>query len=168
MPYITWKEFLRIFHTSINFLFLFLSSFLPSTLLCITFLFSLPSTSLPSYHPTWHSISSFITLSISIDTLCPLPLPPPQYRTLRRDAEGLNEELEISSLDPKEAHSKFVARVNSFKQVRISYFAFDYTIKIVAVLIWFDILSHTIVIFFRLTAHPHPYDIFIKKKLPLI
>ena len=31
--------------------------------------------------------------------------------------EGLNEELEISNLDPKDAHTKFVARVNSLKMV---------------------------------------------------
>ena len=41
-----------------------------------------------------------------------------QYRTLKRDMEGLQEELEISNLDPKEAHTKFVARVNSLKMVR--------------------------------------------------
>lgn len=33
--------------------------------------------------------------------------------------EGLNEELEISNLDPKDAHTKFVARVNSLKMVGI-------------------------------------------------
>jgi hypothetical protein len=33
--------------------------------------------------------------------------------------EGLHEELEISNLDPKDAHTKFVARVNSLKMVRI-------------------------------------------------
>jgi archaellum component FlaC len=38
------------------------------------------------------------------------------HRTLKRDAEGLSEELAIAALDPKEAHSKFVARVNNFKQ----------------------------------------------------
>ena len=32
--------------------------------------------------------------------------------------EGLSEELEISNLDPKDAHTKFVARVNSLKVVR--------------------------------------------------
>ena len=39
-----------------------------------------------------------------------------QYQTLRKDADSLSEELEIASLDPKEAHSQFVARVNNFKQ----------------------------------------------------
>jgi len=36
----------------------------------------------------------------------------------RRDAKELSEELEISGLDPKEAHAKFLARVNDHKQVR--------------------------------------------------
>jgi hypothetical protein len=29
-----------------------------------------------------------------------------QYRSLRRDADALNEELEIASMDPKDAHTK--------------------------------------------------------------
>jgi len=37
------------------------------------------------------------------------------YQSLRKDAESLQEELEIASMDPKEAHSQFVARVNNFK-----------------------------------------------------
>ena len=39
-----------------------------------------------------------------------------KYQALRRDAESLDQELEIASMDPKEAHSQFVARVNTFKQ----------------------------------------------------
>lgn len=38
-----------------------------------------------------------------------------QYQALKKDSESLQEELDIANLDPKEAHSKFVARVNSFK-----------------------------------------------------
>ena len=37
-------------------------------------------------------------------------------RNLKKDADALHEELEISNLDPKEAHAKFTARVNDFKQ----------------------------------------------------
>ena len=40
-----------------------------------------------------------------------------RYQALRRDAESLEEELEIARADPKEAHAQFVARVNNFKQV---------------------------------------------------
>lgn len=38
------------------------------------------------------------------------------YQTLKKDTDSLHEELEIANLDPKEAHTKFVARVNDFKQ----------------------------------------------------
>ncbi|RYH14277.1 hypothetical protein EON65_33875 [archaeon] len=34
---------------------------------------------------------------------------------LRKDAEGLQEELDIANMDPKEAHTRFVQRVNFFK-----------------------------------------------------
>jgi predicted nucleic acid-binding Zn-ribbon protein len=34
---------------------------------------------------------------------------------LKKDADALREELEIASLDPKEANAKFTARVNDFK-----------------------------------------------------
>jgi len=37
------------------------------------------------------------------------------YQSLRKDADSLQEELEIASMDPKEAHAQFVARVNNFK-----------------------------------------------------
>ena len=39
------------------------------------------------------------------------------YQLLKKDLDSLIEELEIASLDPKEAHSKFVARVNDFKNL---------------------------------------------------
>jgi len=39
-----------------------------------------------------------------------------RYQSLRKDAESLDQELEIASRDPKEAHAQFVARVNNFKQ----------------------------------------------------
>lgn len=39
-----------------------------------------------------------------------------QYQSSRKDAESLQEELDIANMDPKEAHAKFVARVNDFKQ----------------------------------------------------
>jgi intraflagellar transport protein 74 len=38
------------------------------------------------------------------------------YQSLKRDLESLHQELEIANLDPKDAHTKFVARVNDFKQ----------------------------------------------------
>ena len=94
----------------------FLASYFPSFLSYLLNTLFLP---LFLFHPLQHFLPSSL----------------PQYRTLRRDAEGLNEELEISSLDPKEAHSKFVARVNSFKQVRISRVLFHNTIKIIDLLI---------------------------------
>lgn len=34
---------------------------------------------------------------------------------LKKDADALREELDIASLDPKEANAKFTARVNDFK-----------------------------------------------------
>lgn len=37
------------------------------------------------------------------------------FITLQKDADSLREELEIANLDPKEAHSKFVARVHDHK-----------------------------------------------------
>lgn len=37
------------------------------------------------------------------------------YQSLKRDADSLQEELDIANMDPKEAHNKFVARVNNFK-----------------------------------------------------
>lgn len=37
------------------------------------------------------------------------------YQSLRKDADSLQEELEIASLDPKEAHTAFMNRVNDFK-----------------------------------------------------
>lgn len=37
------------------------------------------------------------------------------YQSLRKDSEALREEIEIASLDPKEAHTRFVARVNNLK-----------------------------------------------------
>lgn len=37
------------------------------------------------------------------------------YQSLRKDYESMTEELEIANMDPKEAHTKFVARVNEFK-----------------------------------------------------
>jgi len=37
------------------------------------------------------------------------------FQSLKKDADALQEELEIASMDPKEAHSQFVARVNNFK-----------------------------------------------------
>jgi intraflagellar transport protein 74 len=39
-----------------------------------------------------------------------------KYISLKREAESLEEELNIANLDPKEAHAKFVARINNFKQ----------------------------------------------------
>ena len=39
-----------------------------------------------------------------------------RYQALKKDAESLDQELEIASMDPKEAHAQFVARVNKFKQ----------------------------------------------------
>jgi len=38
------------------------------------------------------------------------------YQGLKKDCDALQEELDIASLDPKDAHNKFVARVNQFKQ----------------------------------------------------
>lgn len=35
--------------------------------------------------------------------------------SLRKDASAINEELDIAGMDPKEAHAKFVQRVNDFK-----------------------------------------------------
>ena len=37
------------------------------------------------------------------------------FQSLKKDADSLQEELEIASMDPKEAHAQFVARVNNFK-----------------------------------------------------
>lgn len=37
------------------------------------------------------------------------------YQSLRKDSEAIREELEIASLEPKDAHTRFVARVNSLK-----------------------------------------------------
>lgn len=37
---------------------------------------------------------------------------------MRKDIENLQEELDIANLDPKEAHAKFVSRVNDYKKVR--------------------------------------------------
>jgi intraflagellar transport protein 74 len=37
------------------------------------------------------------------------------YQSLKKDATSLQEELDIASLDPKEAHTEFVNRVNNFK-----------------------------------------------------
>jgi len=37
------------------------------------------------------------------------------YTSLKKDADSLKDELEIASMDPKEAHTQFVARVNHFK-----------------------------------------------------
>lgn len=37
------------------------------------------------------------------------------YQSLKRDLAAVQEELAIANLDPKEAHTKFVARVNDFK-----------------------------------------------------
>jgi len=37
------------------------------------------------------------------------------HQGLKKDADSLRQELDIASLDPKEAHSRFVARVNEFK-----------------------------------------------------
>jgi chromosome segregation ATPase len=39
-----------------------------------------------------------------------------QIQGLKKDSEALQEELDIANLDPKDAHTKFVARVNAFKQ----------------------------------------------------
>ena len=39
------------------------------------------------------------------------------YQLLKKDLDSVVEELEIASLEPKEAHSKFVARVNEFKNL---------------------------------------------------
>lgn len=39
-----------------------------------------------------------------------------QIQNCRKDSENLQEELEIASLDPKEANTKFVSRVNDLKQ----------------------------------------------------
>ncbi len=38
-----------------------------------------------------------------------------QYQSLLKDANALQEELEIASMDPKDAHNAFVSRVNEFK-----------------------------------------------------
>eukprot|EP01038_Epipyxis_sp_PR26KG_P011164 gene11164-14981_t len=38
------------------------------------------------------------------------------YQSLKKDYDSLQEELEIANMDPKEAHAKFVARVNDYKQ----------------------------------------------------
>ena len=40
-----------------------------------------------------------------------------QLSSARRNYESLSEEYDIAMLDPKEAHAKFVARVNEHKQV---------------------------------------------------
>ena len=37
------------------------------------------------------------------------------YQSFKKDADSLQEELEIASMDPREAHAQFVARVNNFK-----------------------------------------------------
>ena len=37
----------------------------------------------------------------------------------RKDLVVLEEELQIASLEPKEAHQRFIARVNDFKQVGV-------------------------------------------------
>ena len=42
-----------------------------------------------------------------------------QINLARRDLDELKEELEIAGLDPKEAHAKFLKRVNDHKQVRV-------------------------------------------------
>ncbi len=51
-----------------------------------------------------------------------------QIQAKRREVATLQEELEIANLDPKEAHARFVARVNDFKQVChcSSYILMDY------------------------------------------
>jgi intraflagellar transport protein 74 len=38
------------------------------------------------------------------------------FQTLRKETESFKEELDIANMDQKEAHAKFVARVNDFKQ----------------------------------------------------
>jgi hypothetical protein len=43
-----------------------------------------------------------------------------QLATAKRNFDSLSEEYDIAMLDPKDAHSKFVARVNEHKQVRSS------------------------------------------------
>jgi hypothetical protein len=40
-----------------------------------------------------------------------------QLTTAKRNFDSLSEEYDIAMLDPKEAHTKFVARVNDHKQV---------------------------------------------------
>lgn len=40
-----------------------------------------------------------------------------QLATARRNYDSLNEEYDIIMMEPKEAHAKFVARVNEHKQV---------------------------------------------------
>jgi len=42
-------------------------------------------------------------------------------QSLRKDAEYLQQELDIANLEPKEAHSKFVTRVNDFKKTTKDY-----------------------------------------------
>lgn len=39
-----------------------------------------------------------------------------QFQALKKDQEAMQDELEIANLDPKEAHAKYLARVNYFKQ----------------------------------------------------
>jgi hypothetical protein len=45
-----------------------------------------------------------------------------QLATTKRNYDSLSEEYDIAMLDPKEAHAKFVARVNDQKQVHSSLF----------------------------------------------
>jgi hypothetical protein len=40
-----------------------------------------------------------------------------QLATARRNYDSLSEEYDIIMMEPKEAHAKFVARVNEHKQV---------------------------------------------------
>eukprot|EP00981_Chlorochromonas_danica_P002751 scaffold537_cov180-Ochromonas_danica.AAC.56 len=38
------------------------------------------------------------------------------FQSLHKDADSLQEELDIANMDPKEAHTRFVSRINNFKQ----------------------------------------------------
>ena len=38
-----------------------------------------------------------------------------EYASLKKDETSLQEELDIASMDPREAHTKFAARVSEFK-----------------------------------------------------
>jgi hypothetical protein len=52
----------------------------------------------------------------------------------------LAEELEIAGLEPKEAHTKFVARVNNFKQVKFAIIAAEVLLFVTDVIFYRSLL----------------------------